>query len=327
MMKNTKKIIAVVLALFAVLTALTIPAFASSPHGGDIDGDGAVTTADARYALRHAVSLMYLVGDSFLAGDVDGDGSITASDARLILRKAVGLDNVEQNPVFAKTFYEVAHPLVGTYKPAFTTFPLKYFQKWCCVYTIHDTFRPTLEKLGYSADQINLLAPNHYSKDALAKAISNGILGGTPWPTWLTMDSIEFYVPSLLMDYYYKHPEAGRVYNFYDYYDDVVERCLYYANEEDIYTYEPKIGDILFMSNKTNTYSNGYPTIDHTAQIMEVYEDGTFLCTEGSIIEQYEGDNIAKVRERTYHFNPDVGTWEFDYNEVVIVLTAFRPNL
>ena len=60
---------------------------------GDVDGDGAVTPADARLALRASVRLeQYEPGSpEFLAADVDGDGTITPEDARMILRAAVRL--------------------------------------------------------------------------------------------------------------------------------------------------------------------------------------------------------------------------------------------
>ena len=60
----------------------------------DADGDGRITSADARLALRRAVGLETCQEGSpaFLACDADGDGSVTAADARLILRAAVGLD-------------------------------------------------------------------------------------------------------------------------------------------------------------------------------------------------------------------------------------------
>ena len=59
---------------------------------GDLDGDGKVTAADARLALRAAVGLEILNEEQIKAADMDGDGGITAADARLILRTAVGLD-------------------------------------------------------------------------------------------------------------------------------------------------------------------------------------------------------------------------------------------
>ena len=59
---------------------------------GDVDGDGQVTAADARLALRAAVGLESLSEAQIAAGDIDGDGKLTAADAREILRQAVGLE-------------------------------------------------------------------------------------------------------------------------------------------------------------------------------------------------------------------------------------------
>ena len=57
-------------------------------EAGDVDGDGKVSAADARLALRMSVSLEKVD----MKADVDKDGKISASDARLILRKSVGLE-------------------------------------------------------------------------------------------------------------------------------------------------------------------------------------------------------------------------------------------
>ncbi len=58
----------------------------------DVNGDGKVTAADARLALRASAKLQGLEGRYFYAADVNKDGKITSADARLILRKAAGLD-------------------------------------------------------------------------------------------------------------------------------------------------------------------------------------------------------------------------------------------
>ena len=308
-----KSVFCVVLALVTVFCC-SLSAYAQSGANGDMNGDGIVTSADARMCLRCAVELETLTTAEMLRGDMDHDGWITAADARIILRMSVGYKSYLE-----ECLYEVAHPQLGSYKPLFTTFPLKYFQKWCCYYTVHDVMRPMLEKAGYSEAEIDALAPNTFPQSYIIKASANGI--GIP-----LLYSGEIYVPSILMYYYYQHPEVCTVYNFYTYYDDIMENKVIERNADDVENYEPKIGDVLFMSNKTRTYSNGYPTIDHTAQIIEVYDDGSFLCTEGSIIENAENDGIAKVRERSYHYNEEVGTWDFDYNDVVVVLTAVRPN-
>ena len=68
---------------------LTTPAFTA----GDVDGEGAVTAADARLVLRVSVGLEELSDPSaMLSADVDRDGRITAADARAILRASVGLE-------------------------------------------------------------------------------------------------------------------------------------------------------------------------------------------------------------------------------------------
>ena len=60
---------------------------------GDVDGNGKVETADARYALRRAIGLeKYAEGSrEFLACDVNRDGKAGTDDARYILRRSIGL--------------------------------------------------------------------------------------------------------------------------------------------------------------------------------------------------------------------------------------------
>ena len=63
---------------------------------GDVDGDGSVTSADARLALRTSVGLEKDITKgkaAYLAADADGDGEVTSGDARLILRASVGLED------------------------------------------------------------------------------------------------------------------------------------------------------------------------------------------------------------------------------------------
>ena len=55
---------------------------------GDVDGDGKVTSADARKALRAAAKLTSLSPVETMRADVNGDGRVTASDARTILKTA-----------------------------------------------------------------------------------------------------------------------------------------------------------------------------------------------------------------------------------------------
>lgn len=59
---------------------------------GDIDGDYAVTSIDARLVLRLSIDIGTPTEEAVEFGDMDGDGVISTSDARSILRKAIGLE-------------------------------------------------------------------------------------------------------------------------------------------------------------------------------------------------------------------------------------------
>ena len=59
---------------------------------GDVDGDYALTAADARLALRAAAGLEELSETQVKYADADKSGAVEAIDARSILRAAVGLE-------------------------------------------------------------------------------------------------------------------------------------------------------------------------------------------------------------------------------------------
>lgn len=59
---------------------------------GDLDDSGAITTEDARYALKVAAGQKKLDDDHMILGDIDEDGDITTSDAKDILAMAAGID-------------------------------------------------------------------------------------------------------------------------------------------------------------------------------------------------------------------------------------------
>lgn len=58
---------------------------------GDLDGDGAVTLADAVLVARALAGGITLTPEQAAEADADADGEITASDARAILARAAGL--------------------------------------------------------------------------------------------------------------------------------------------------------------------------------------------------------------------------------------------
>ena len=103
-----------ILLLACVLTAMLLFTLTASADYyyypmGDVDSDGAVSSADARIVLRASVQLDPIAeeDDAFYFGDVDYDGRLTSADARLILRASVGLEEllefgtiVESTPAF-----------------------------------------------------------------------------------------------------------------------------------------------------------------------------------------------------------------------------------
>ena len=56
---------------------------------GDADGDGKITSTDARLILQRAVEKITDEGLQAAQADVDGDGKITSTDARMALQTAV----------------------------------------------------------------------------------------------------------------------------------------------------------------------------------------------------------------------------------------------
>ena len=58
---------------------------------GDVDGDGKVTAADARKALRASAKLEELTEEERAVADINGDGKVTAADAREILKESAGV--------------------------------------------------------------------------------------------------------------------------------------------------------------------------------------------------------------------------------------------
>lgn len=59
---------------------------------GDANGDGVVTSADARIVLRVSAAMETITGKNFVSADIDNNGKLSASDARQILRKSAGLE-------------------------------------------------------------------------------------------------------------------------------------------------------------------------------------------------------------------------------------------
>ena len=94
-MKNRNRAVAILLIALLLLTSVALPSFAQNeikPQRGDVNGDGKISSADARQALRGAAKLIRLSEEEFERCDVNGDGKTTSADARIILRGAARLE-------------------------------------------------------------------------------------------------------------------------------------------------------------------------------------------------------------------------------------------
>lgn len=94
-----KKLISLLLAVLMISGFIPVASADNNsisliPLLGDADGDGQVTSADARLVLRASVGLETPDMLRRILYDADTDGSITAADARLILRASVGLEKL-----------------------------------------------------------------------------------------------------------------------------------------------------------------------------------------------------------------------------------------
>lgn len=76
-----------------------LPVRNSARFLGDLNGDGEVTSEDARFCLRYSVGLDKLNPKQIKAADINCNNEIDSSDARAVLRKSIKLDNLPM-PVY-----------------------------------------------------------------------------------------------------------------------------------------------------------------------------------------------------------------------------------
>ena len=90
-----KKYCCIVLTLLFLVLSLSLPASATLLPG-DVNGDGSVSSDDARLTLRFSAGLEFISprSDAFYAADVNRNGEIEPDDARMILRASVQLETL-----------------------------------------------------------------------------------------------------------------------------------------------------------------------------------------------------------------------------------------
>lgn len=103
MKRTIKKIaIAFVVVVLIAMSCLPMVAFEVKRYYGDLDNDGKVTVTDARNILCEAIGIYdsTLGEHDFAAVDIDGDGALTTKDARLALRIAAQLEERKYMPTY-----------------------------------------------------------------------------------------------------------------------------------------------------------------------------------------------------------------------------------
>lgn len=96
-MKRFLKLISTILICFIMLPL--IPTVHAEGVFGDVNGDGVLTTDDARLALRFASNIAKPTSAQKSAADIDGDGVVSVSDVNAILTDAVDIDTYITNLV------------------------------------------------------------------------------------------------------------------------------------------------------------------------------------------------------------------------------------
>ena len=92
-----KRFLSIILTIAMLISGISIYASAENKNYsiGDINGDGKISAADARLALRVSANLDPKTDHIMIYADINKDGKVTASDARIILRISANLENID----------------------------------------------------------------------------------------------------------------------------------------------------------------------------------------------------------------------------------------
>lgn len=107
---NLNKVLCTILAGILIVCCALVNVNATVIKRGDVDGNGSVTPADARLALRAAANLERLDETANIAANVDDVGTVTPADARKILRVSANLEKFENPEIIIEDETDVQEP-------------------------------------------------------------------------------------------------------------------------------------------------------------------------------------------------------------------------
>ena len=115
-MKRSLKLVALLLSIFSL--NLIAPVVSAADVLGDVNGDGYITTDDARVALRFSAGMAKPTSAQKASADADGNGKITLEDVKLILTDALDIETYEEGLLrqgFPKSYVEYLSALHKKY--------------------------------------------------------------------------------------------------------------------------------------------------------------------------------------------------------------------
>ncbi len=106
-MKRSLKLIALLLSFLSL--NLIVPVVSAASVSGDVNGDGYITSEDARLALRFSAGMVKPTTAQKTSADMDNNGKITLEDVKLILTVALDIETYEESLLrqgFPKSYVE-----------------------------------------------------------------------------------------------------------------------------------------------------------------------------------------------------------------------------
>lgn len=210
---------------------------------GDVNGDGFVSSDDARSILRYSVGLDELSKSEIAYANVDMDDSVSSADARLALRTSVSLEEVEYH-LFSNngnTYTCTICDAAFTIKEAHVH---KYVFVTCYEPLTCECGAVSGSAVGHNISKSTKKCTNCSFSVAEATAAVNEYLD--------MMDKISENSNDALL--YYKNG------NYYDFFNSIMDVCLLYGDAATLFAGIDLLEDV--YDNYYEAYSVLYDAID-----------------------------------------------------------------